>query len=81
MDDANIAALPHCRDDPPWTDCGDPAAPDFGAVYAWHAALGAVALTFDAAGLRPALTLFDARTLGDEIVAHGRRFTVLRGGR
>jgi hypothetical protein len=74
-----IAALPHCRDDPPWTDCGDLRSPDFGSVFAWPAALGGVTLTYDRAGARPALVMFDARDLGDEIVIYGRRFTVRRG--
>lgn len=73
---SDIAALPYAKDDPPWTDCGDPASPDFGCVFAWPAALGGVALSFDGAGLRPALTLFDARRLGAEIAIHGRRFLV-----
>jgi hypothetical protein len=72
----DIAALPYCADDPPWTDCGDPASADFGSVFAWPAALGGVTLTFDRAGLRPALTLFDARSLGAEIAIYGRRFAV-----
>jgi hypothetical protein len=76
---ADIAALPHCREAPPWTDCGDPRSPDFGSVFAWPAALGAVTLTYDRAGLRPALVLFDARELGDEIAIYGRRFSVRRG--
>jgi hypothetical protein len=41
---------PHSREAPPWTDCGDPASPDYGAVYAWRAAGGALALTFDRRG-------------------------------
>jgi hypothetical protein len=81
MAHSDITALPHCRDDPPWTDCGDPISPDFGSVFAWPAALGGVALSFDRAGLRPALTLFDAGQLGEEIALYGRRFTVRQMGR
>jgi hypothetical protein len=78
MTDLDIAALPRCRDAPPWTDCGDPRSPDFGSVFAWPAALNGVTLTFDRAGLRPALVLFDARELGEEIAIYGRRFSVRR---
>jgi hypothetical protein len=70
---------PHSREAPPWTDCGDPARPDFGALYAWRAARGALALTFDRNGLRHALTLFDGAEPGARIVLHGRRFDVVRG--
>jgi len=45
-------------------------------VFAWNAAGRARMLTYDAAGRRHALTLFDARRLGPEIVIQGRRFTV-----
>jgi hypothetical protein len=62
--------------DPPWSECGDPRSADFGRVFAWSAANGALALTFDRAGLRHALTLFDATLLGPDIVIYGRRFHV-----
>jgi hypothetical protein len=68
---------PHARDAPAWSDCGDPASPDHGAVYAWPAARGALALTFDRRGLRHALTLFRGAAPGREIVLHGRRFDVV----
>ena len=71
--------IPHCRDDPPWTDCGDPGRPDFGRVFARPVAGGAVALSFDRAGRRHALTLFYASDLGAEVVIYGRRFDVHRG--
>jgi hypothetical protein len=71
-------ALPaHARQDPPWTDCGDPRAPDFGRVFARKVAGDAVALTFDRSGRRHALTLSDISTLGGEIVIYGRRFSVV----
>jgi hypothetical protein len=70
--------LPYCRDDPPWTDCGDPKGPDFGLVFARPAANGAVALSFDRDGRRHALTLFDGTAPGGEIVLYGRRFPVRR---
>jgi len=69
----------HSRQAPPWTDCGDPAAPDYGAVYAWRAARGALALTFDRRGLRHAVTLFAGVAAGPQIVLHGRRFDVVVG--
>jgi hypothetical protein len=69
-------AVPHCRDDPPWTDCGDPTSPDFGRVFAWRRATGAAVLTFDRAGLRHALTLFHPAAVGSEMVIHDRRFSV-----
>jgi len=67
----------HARQDPPWTDCGDPRAPGFGRVFAHRAAGDAVALWFDRAGRRHALTLSDGSTLGSEIVIYGRRFSVV----
>jgi hypothetical protein len=70
---------PHSREAPPWTDCGDPNDPDFGAVYAWRAARGAVTLTFDRRGLRHAVTLFSGVCPGPDIVLHGRRFDVIIG--
>ncbi len=70
---------PHSRGAPPWTDCGDPTAPDFGAVYAWRAATGALALTFDRRGRRHAITMFSGVWPGPEIVLHGRRFDVIVG--
>jgi hypothetical protein len=69
-------ALPHCRDDPPWTDCGDPRSPDFGLVFARRQPNGAVVVSFDRAGLRHALTLFSPAILAREIVIYGRRFGV-----
>ena len=67
---------PHCRDDPAWGECGDPRSRDFGSVFAWRAAGRGRMLTYDAAGRRHALTLFDARKLDAEVIIHGRRFTV-----
>lgn len=67
---------PHCREAPPWTDCGNPAAPDFGVVYAWRGANGAVVFAFDRGGLHHALTLFHRSDPGAEVVIHGRRFDV-----
>lgn len=67
---------PLAREHPPWTDCGDPADPDFGKVFAWPAARGAVALSFDRAGRRHAITLFAGRPLGATVVVYGRRFEV-----
>ena len=67
----------HSRDDPPWVDCGDPRSPDFGLLFAWPAANGAVALTFDRQGRRHALTLFNARDVTPVMVVHGRCFDVV----
>jgi len=67
---------PHCREAPPWTDCGDPAAPDFGSVYAWRGANGAAVFTFDRRGRRHALTLFHRPDPGAAVTIHGRRFDV-----
>lgn len=69
----------HARQSPPWTDCGDPRSADFGCVFTLPVADGAVAIAFDRAGRRHALTLFDPAQLGPEIVVYGRRFTVVRG--
>jgi hypothetical protein len=74
----DIETAPHSREAPPWTDCGDPTSPDFGAVYAWRAARGALALTFDRRGVRHALTLFNGADPGAQVVIHGRRFDVVR---
>jgi hypothetical protein len=63
--------------DPPWSDCGDLSSTDLGNVFAQPAANGAVALTFDRAGRRHALTLFDAAQHGPDIVIYGRRFDVV----
>ena len=68
----------HARQSPPWTHCGDPPSSDFGCVFAHAVADGAVALAFDRAGRRHALTLFDGDALGPEIVIYGRRFSVVR---
>lgn len=70
--------IPSARRDPPWSDCGDPRSADFGSVFTWPVADGAVALTFDRAGRRHALTLFAGAELGPEIVIYGRRFAVVR---
>ena len=67
---------PHCREAPPWTDCGDPAAPDFGSVYVWRGANGAAVFTFDRHGRRHALTLFRRPDPHAAVTIHGRRFDV-----
>ena len=67
----------HCREDPPWSDCGDPHDPEFGCVFAWRAARGALAFTFDRHGRRHAATLFDCAEPAAEIVLLGRRFSVI----
>ncbi len=72
-----IRDIADARQDPPWTDCGDPRGADFGRVFARSVANGAVALSFDRAGRRPALTLFDRAKLGTDIVIYGRRFSVV----
>lgn len=69
---------PHARWAPPWTDCGDPGAADFGSVYAWPGANGAAVFTFDRAGLRHALTLFGQHHSKAALTIHGRRFDVAR---
>ena len=75
----NNPVLPaHATQNPPWTACGDPRSPDFGSVFAVPVANGAVALSFDRAGRRHALTLFAGVALGAEIVIYGRRFSVVR---
>ena len=71
------AHLQHSREHPPWTWCGDRRAADFGCVFAWPAARGAVALTFDRRGLHHALTLFAPGRPGAEVVVFGRRFDVV----
>jgi hypothetical protein len=69
--------VPHSRDDPPWSDCGDLRDPEFGCVFAWRAARGALAFTFDRRGRRHAVTLFDCAEPASEIVLLGRRFSVI----
>jgi hypothetical protein len=71
--------IPLSRDDPPWSDCGDLNDPDFGCVFAWRAARGALAFTFDRRGRRHALTLFDPSELAGDVVLLGRRFQVVHG--
>ncbi|HXQ16835.1 MAG TPA: hypothetical protein VN814_19650 [Caulobacteraceae bacterium] len=78
MPATNIRTTAHARQDPPWTDCGDPSHVDFGAVFATPVADGALCLTFDRRGRRHAMTLFDGVDIGSEIVIYGRRFTVVR---
>jgi YD repeat-containing protein len=68
---------PHCRDDPPWTECGE-RGPDFGRVFARPVAGGALALSFDRAGRRHAVTYFDAHDVSAQVVIYDRRFDVLR---
>jgi hypothetical protein len=46
-------------------------------VFAWPAARGAVALTFDRRGRNHALTLFAPARLSTEIAIFGRRFDVV----
>jgi hypothetical protein len=72
-------SLKHSRDDPPWSWCGDRRGEDFGRVFAWPAARGAVALTFDRLGRQHALTLFARARPGVEIAIFGRRFDVVWG--
>lgn len=67
----------HARQDAPWADCGDPRDPGFGQVFVRPAADGAVVLAFDRPGRRHAVTIFDGASVGDEIVIHGRRFSVV----
>jgi hypothetical protein len=74
---ATIREIADARQDPPWSDCGDVHGPDLGCVFAAPAANGALALSFDRAGRRHALTLFDFAKLGSDIVIHGRRFSVV----
>jgi hypothetical protein len=71
------AALQHSRDDPPWSWCGERHGADFGCVFAWPAACGAIALTFDRRGLQHAMTLFAPARPGAEIAIFGRRFDVV----
>lgn len=70
-------ALAHSRDDPPWSWCGDRRAGNFGCVFAWPAARGAVALTFDSRGRQHAMTVFAPARPGPEIAIFGRRFDVV----
>ena len=70
----------HSRDDPPWSWCGQRRSSDFGRVFAWPTARGAVALTFDRRGRYHALTLFAPVRPGAEIAIFGRRFDVAPGG-
>ena len=72
------AVAPSCRDSPPWGCCGDPRGPDFGTVFIQPAANGGVMLSYDRHGRQHAITLFDARDLGVEIILQGRRFAVAR---
>jgi hypothetical protein len=75
----NIQHIANAWQDPPWSDCGDPNSADFGSVFAQPAANGALELTFDRRGRHHALTLFDGRQLGPDIVIYGRRFSVVLG--
>lgn len=70
--------ISHSRENPPWSWCGDRRGPDFGRVFAWPAARGAVALTFDRRGRNHALTLFAPVRLPPQIAIFGRRFDVVR---
>jgi len=70
------SSVPHARDDPPWSDCGDQSAPEFGTVFVRPTAGTCLALTYDRLGRRHAVTLFDRRALASEIVLEGRRFDV-----
>jgi len=71
------SSVPHARDDPPWSDCGDRFSPDFGTVFARSAAGTCLSLTFDRLGRRHAVTLFDPHNLALEIVLEGRRFDIV----
>ena len=76
---ADIASIdvPNARDNPPWSWAGPRSDPDYGRVFAWRRALGALELTFDRRGRRHAVTLLAVEP-GDEIVIYGRRFGVIR---
>lgn len=67
--------LPHARDNPPWSHCGDPRSADFGTVFAFPAALGNVTLCFDRAGL-DAFHSIPRAELGDTYEYAGRLFDV-----
>ena len=71
-------AMPHARDDAPWSECGDRASPDFGALFAWPAWGGAWRLTYDRLGRDHALTRY-ASGFEDQVVLHGRRFDIAAG--
>lgn len=71
------ASLKHCRAEPPWSWCGERSSPDFGQVFAWPAARGAVALTFDRRGRHHALTVFSPVWLEPEVAIFGRHFDVV----
>lgn len=71
----------HSREAPPWSWCGDRRGADFGSVFAWPAARGAVALTFDRRGRHHALTLLPPVRPGPEIAIFDRRFDVVWGER
>jgi hypothetical protein len=75
---ASARHIADARLDPPWSDCGDLSSPDLGLVFARPVANGALALSFDRAGRRHAMTLFDGAQLGSDIVIYGRRFGVAR---
>jgi YD repeat-containing protein len=47
-------------------------------VFAKRVANGALALSFDRRGRRHAVTYFEARDVGPEVVIWGRRFGVVR---
>ncbi len=70
-------SLKHSREDPPWSWCGDRHGADFGCVFAWRAACGSVALTFDRGGRQHALTLFAPARPSAEVAIFGRRFDVV----
>jgi hypothetical protein len=76
---ADIASIdvPYAGDNPPWSYAGPLADPDYGSVFVWRRALGALELTFDRYGRRHALTWL-ADEPDAEIVIHGRRFGVVR---
>jgi len=75
-----IAPPPDARDDPPWGECGNHRSPDFGALFVQSVAGTAVALFYDRARRRHAVTMLRGLSGAAEMVVQGRRFTIDAGG-
>lgn len=72
--------IPHARDVPAWSDCGDVGSPDYGTIFADKPFMGTCSLWFHRTDRRDSYYAGGIREadLADTMVMHGRRFDVVR---
>lgn len=69
---------PWAKDDPPWCECGNVTAPDFGSLWAEPGALGGTILWCDRERRHFAETIYAPRTVGAVHRWQGRLWKVRR---